>query len=90
MINLGLLLTTEERKRVDIILDEFKRFHLFFLPELGDIRTLMAATARAEGEDQLGAGEDSHDHSHDDLNYQEEHLYLHKYTLPLLNYLHKL
>jgi hypothetical protein len=62
----------EQQVRVDTVLDEFKRHHLFFLPELGDMQTLWAATARTEDERSVGVGHQAHEHN--ETNYQEEHL----------------
>jgi hypothetical protein len=64
----------EQQVRVDTVVDEFKRHHLFFLPELGDMQTLLAATARARGEGEEPSGVGNKAHEHNDTNYQEEHL----------------
>lgn len=58
-------LTKNEQNRVDAILEELKKHHLFFLPELSRMDNLIASTARAE---------EDHDHSANDLTFQDEHL----------------
>lgn len=67
-------LSVNQQDLVDTVLDEFKRHHLFFLPEHSEVLTLTAATARADAEPGEGASEDGHDHSTADGSYLDEHL----------------
>jgi hypothetical protein len=61
-------LSVNEQVIVDTVLDEFKRHHLFYLPEYSEVLKLTAATARSDSDS-------SHDHnSIEEGSYKDEHL----------------
>jgi hypothetical protein len=68
-------LSTKQQTIVDTVLDEFKRHHLFFLPEFSGVLNLTAATARPDADVHEGGGDSEKDHgSLEDESHQDEHL----------------